>query len=63
MVLKKTQRQKLHKLGVGVQTCTVEFAAANSQFDWLEISLVYYKINRHAAVYDTYNLERASTSI
>lgn len=36
---------------IGVQTFTVDFVAANRQFDWLEISLVYDKNNKHSRIY------------
>ena len=60
---KKIPLQKLYEIGVVVQIYRVDFVEANRQFHWLEISLVYDKSNKHAAIYDSYNLERASTFI
>ena len=62
-VKKKIPLQKLYEIGVVVQIYRVDFVEANRQFHWLEISLVYDKSNKHAAIYDSYNLERASTFI
>ena len=42
-VVKKTPHQKLLELGVGVQNYSVDLMAANRQFNWLEILLVYNK--------------------
>ena len=33
---------------------------SNRQFDWLEISLVYDKIDKHTKMYDSYNVELAA---
>ena len=42
-VVKKSPHQKLLELGVGVQNYSVDLMAANRQFNWLEILLVYKK--------------------
>lgn len=47
MGIQKTPLQKSYELAVEIKAYTVEFNAANRQFDRLEISLVYDKINRH----------------
>ena len=33
------------------------------QSDWLELSLVYDKSNKHTTIYDSYNSELAATTI
>ena len=43
----KTSHQKSFELGVGVQNYSVDLMAANRQFDWLEILLVYNKSGKH----------------
>ena len=59
MVVKKTLLQKFYELAVGAQSYTIDSVVTNRQFDWLEISLVYDKSNKHGTMYDSYNLERA----
>ena len=41
----------------------IDFLGANRQFDWLEISLVYDKSDKHTTIYDSYNVEMASKKI
>ena len=43
--------QKYPELAVGVQNYNVDFTAAIRQFDWLEISLVYDKNDKHETTY------------
>ena len=43
MGFKKAPLQKSYQLAVGAQSYSLEFTAANRQFGWLEISLVYDK--------------------
>ena len=38
----------------------IDFLGANRQFDWLELSLVYDKSDKHNAAYDSYDVEMAS---
>ena len=35
----------------------------NRQFDWLEVSLVYDKSDKHTTIYDSYNHELATKTI
>ena len=42
-------------------TCT--FKGAQTQFDWLEISIVYDKSYQHTTIYDSYDLELAAKLI
>ena len=39
------------------------FLGANRQFDWIELSLVYNKSNKHPTIYDSYNVELAAKAI
>ena len=41
----------------------IDFLGANRQFDWIELSLVYNKSNKHTTIYDSYNVEMASKII
>lgn len=38
--------QQSQELAVGLQSFTIDFVAANRQFDWIEISLVYDKSDK-----------------
>ena len=48
---------------VGSDSLTVEFYRASRQFDWLEISLVYDKSDKHLTMYDSCNAEYAAKMI
>ena len=54
MGIQKASYQKLSELRVNMQNCSVNFIAANRQFDWLEISLVFYKNDKHTMICDSY---------
>ena len=41
----------------------VEFLGSNRQFDWLEISVVHDKSDKHTTIYDSYNRELAAQII
>ena len=51
MKIQNTFLQKSYELTIGAQS--VEFNAANRQFDWLELSLVYEKNNQRETTYDS----------
>ena len=55
--------QQLFEINIGMQTYTCSFKGAQTQFDWLEISIVYDKSFQHATIYDSYDLELASKII
>ena len=63
MGVQKTPYQKTYELQAGSQDFTVDFQGANRQFDWIEISLVYDKSNKHLTAYDNYNAECATKFI
>ena len=63
MVIKKTSLQKPYELELGRQSRTVDLIAANRQFIWPEIYVVYNRSNKHANVYNSYNTQVASFSI
>ena len=41
----------------------IDFLGSNRQFDWLEISMVYDKCDKHTTIHDRYNVELASKYI
>ena len=61
--IKPTLYLKSFELVVGTESRAVNFQAANKQFSFLTISLVYDRSNQHRSVYDSYNVEFASTKI
>ena len=48
MGTQKTPMQKTCEINTGQDSIDVEFLGANRQFDWLEISLVHDKSDKHA---------------
>ena len=52
MNVNKMLLQNSYELVVGIQSFTVDLVVAKGQFDWLEISLVYNKSEKHTTIYD-----------
>ena len=63
MGVQKIPIQKTYKIGIGSDSITIDFLFSNRQCDWLKISLVYYKSNKHITIYDSYNVELAAKYI
>ena len=63
MGTQKTQMQKTYEIKVGQDSLDIDFLGANRQFDWIELSLVYDKSDKHTTIYDSYNVEMASKVI
>ena len=63
MGTQKTTIQKTYEIKTGSDSLNVEFLGANRQFDWIEISIVNYKSDKHTTVYDSYNRELAAQNI
>ena len=61
--IKPTPYQKSFELVVVTKSRVVNFQAANKQFSFLTISLVYDRSDQHRSVYDSYNTELANTKI
>ena len=55
--------EKTYEIDVGSNSINVDFLGSNRQFDWLEISVVFDKSNKHVTLYDSYNVELASKYI
>ena len=60
MGAQKTPIQKTYKINVGQDSTNIDFLGSNRQFDWLEISLVFDKSDKHTSIYDSYNVELAA---
>ena len=63
MGIQKTSLQKPYEINVGQDSIDIDFLGSNRQFDWLEISLVYDKSNKHTTIYESYNHELAAKQI
>ena len=63
MGTQKTPMQKTYEINVGQDSLDIDFLGANRQFDWIELSLVYDKSDKHTTIYDSYNVEMASKVI
>ena len=63
MGAQKTAIQKTYEIQKGSDSLSFEFFGANRQFDWLEISIVPDKSNKHTTAYDSYNREMATQLI
>ena len=63
MGAQKTPIQKTYKINVGQDSTNIDFLGSNRQFDWLEISLVFDKSNKHTSIYNSYNVELAAKYI
>ena len=63
MGAQKTPIQKTYEIQKGSDLLNVEFLGANRQFDWIEISIVPDKSDKHTTIYDSYNREMAAQLI
>ena len=64
MGTQKTPLQKTYEINVGQDFLDIDFLGANRQSDWIEISLVYDKSDKHTVIiYDSYNFEMTSKRI
>ena len=61
--IKPTPYQKSFELVVDTESRVVNFQAANKQFSFLKIPLVYDRSDQHRSVYNSYNTELANTKI
>ena len=60
MGAQKTPIQKTYEINTGSDSLNVEYLGANRRFDWIEISIVPDKSDKHTTIYDSYNRELAS---
>ena len=59
----KTPVQKTYEIITGTESKNIDFLGSNRQLNWLELSLVYGKSDKHATIYDSYNVELAPKPI
>ena len=59
MGAQETLIQRTYEIKQGSDSLNVEFLGANRQFDWIEISIVPDKSDKHTTIYDSYNREMA----
>ena len=57
MGIQNLRFKKTYEISLGSDNLTVGFYGSNRQFDWLELSLVYDKSDKHLTIYDSYNVE------
>ena len=55
--------QKTYEMKVGIDSINIDFLGANRQFDWIELSPVYEKNDRHTTIYDSDNIALAAKTI
>ena len=60
---KKKRKEKTKEVNLGQDSLDIDFLGANRQFDWIELSLVYDKNDKHTTIYDSYNVGMASKKI
>ena len=63
MGAQKTPIQKTYETQTGSDSLNVEYLGANRQFDWVEISIVPGKSDKHTTIYDNCNREMAAQLI
>ena len=63
MGVQKTPIQKTYEVSLGSDSINIDFLESNKQFDWLEISVICDKSNKHTTIYHSYNVELAAKYI
>ena len=63
MGAQKTLIQKTYEANIGQDSLDIDLLGANRLFDWIELSLVYDKSDKHTTIHDSYNVEMASKII
>ena len=53
MGVQKTPIEKTYEMKTGSDSLNVKFLGANRQFDWIEISLVPDKSDKHTTIYES----------
>ena len=61
--IKPMPYQKSYEINTGAQSFVVDFRWVNKQLAFLSVSLVYDKSDQHITVFDSYNIELASTKM
>ena len=63
MSAQKTPLKNNYEISKGTDSLNVEFLGSNRQFDWIEISIVPRKSDRHTTIYNICNRECAAQEI
>ena len=63
MGAQKAPIEKTYEIKKGSDSLNVEFLGASRQFDWIEISIVPDKSDKHTTSYDSYNRKMAAQLI
>lgn len=63
MRAQKTPIQKTHEINIVKKSLNIDFSGSNRKFDWIELSIVYDKSDKHTKIYDSYNVELAAKTI
>ena len=61
--IQKTPIQKTYEIQKGSDSLNIEFLGANRQFNWIEISIVPDKSDKHKTIYDSYYREMVAQLI
>ena len=59
----KTPIQKTYEINTRQDSLNIDFLGTNRQFDWIEISIIYSKSDKHTSIYDSYNVKLAAKTI
>ena len=62
MGAQETPIRKTYEIKTGSDSLNVEFLGANRQFDWIEISIVNDKSDKHTTIYDSYHRTTCSNN-
>ena len=63
MGAQRTPKQKTFEINTGQDSLNIDFLGANRHFDWIELSIVYDKSDKHTSIYDSYNIELAAKTV
>ena len=63
MGVQKTPIQKTYEVSLGSDSINIDFLESNKQSDWLEISIICDKSDKHTTIYHSYNVELAAKYI
>ena len=63
MGAQKAPIQKTYEINVGQDSINIDVLEPNRRFDWLKVSMVFNKSDKHTSIYDSYNVELAAKYI
>ena len=56
MGAQKTPTQETYEINIGQDSLDIDFLGLQKQFDWLELSIVYDKSDKHTTIYNAITL-------